>query len=175
MTRKLLPYTLMFVASSRSTMVARCNIESESAHVLSLASEVPRIAMLQVWVKRVTHAAGLALACGNTSPQTDVSDNSAPADGCLIDRLDCTRYFEAMTGDSLRLDSARHPHVICGGSHLSYTWKDKEIRHRETVDRAHDVSYTTSLTLERKSNPHISRLNTTTSVWRNKLEHRSRR
>ena len=86
--------------------------------------------------KRVAWVATCLVAFCLLSATPGVGEGApASAGDTMIELLDGTKSFEAMTDRNLRLDAQGHPCIAYGGDHLYYAWHDEVERHIETVDR----------------------------------------
>lgn len=72
-----------------------------------------------------------------------------------VECVDCPRYFADMTDRTLALDTDGQPHVVYGGNHLYYAWRDGTRWYTETVDSAESVGRYASLALDSDDHPHI--------------------
>jgi hypothetical protein len=72
-----------------------------------------------------------------------------------VECVDCPRYFADMTDRTLALDTDGQPHVVYGGNHLYYAWRDGTRWYTETVDSVESVGRYASLALDADDHPHI--------------------
>ena len=80
-----------------------------------------------------------------------------PVEWQLPECVDCPKWFDDMTIESLQLDDGDHPHVVYGGKGLYYAWHDGSQWHYETVEYDEDIQFTdASLVLDGSGHPHIS-------------------
>jgi len=70
--------------------------------------------------------------------------------------VDCPKLLDAMTSRSLALDAQGYPHIVYGGDHLYYAWRDGVGWHFETVDGAAGVGAYASLALDAGGRVHVA-------------------
>jgi hypothetical protein len=73
-----------------------------------------------------------------------------------IETIDDPIFFCCMGDRSLTLDSTDHPHVVYGGDHLYYAWRDDFIWQYQVVDPSPNVGSYASIELDSGDHPHIS-------------------
>ena len=66
--------------------------------------------------------------------RSNATVTSAVAQTWSLQIVDQARWFDYMTDRNLRLDQNGNPHVVYGGNHLFYAWRDQNGWHEQIVD-----------------------------------------
>ena len=88
--------------------------------------------------------------------RSNATVTSAVAQTWSLQIVDQARWFDYMTDRNLRLDQNGNPHVVYGGNHLFYAWRDQNGWHEQIVDNSPSVGAYAALALDATGKPFIS-------------------
>ena len=88
--------------------------------------------------------------------RSNATVTSAVAQNWSLQIVDQVRQFDFMTNRNLRLDQNGNPHVVYGGNHLFYAWRDQNGWHEQVVDNSPNVGAYAALALDATGKPFIS-------------------
>jgi hypothetical protein len=74
----------------------------------------------------------------------------------VTQHVEAVKFFHWMGDRSLRLDSAKRPHIVYGGDHLYYAYFNGSVWQFEIADHAYGVGKYASLALDKNNKPHAA-------------------